>query len=201
MNQDAARFDRAYFDKWYRHPRHRVATPAEIQRRAALAVAIAEYILGRAIRSVLDVGCGEALWRAPLRRLRPGIRYHGVDPSEYAVRRFGRARNIRRGAIGELTALPLRPPYDLIVCVDVLHYLTAPELERGLRQVHALLGGVAYLPAFTTEDELEGDVRTLVRHTPAWYRQRFRAAGLVPVGLDCYVPRALTPVLSALERG
>jgi hypothetical protein len=38
---------------------------------------------------VLDIGCGEGIWRAPLRSLRPGIEYLGLDSSEYAIARYG----------------------------------------------------------------------------------------------------------------
>jgi hypothetical protein len=44
-------------------------------RKVALAVASAEYYLERPIRSVLDIGCGEGAWRAPLLKLRPKVEY------------------------------------------------------------------------------------------------------------------------------
>jgi SAM-dependent methyltransferase len=95
-------YDRAYFDKWYRHPDHAVGSPAELRRKVTMAVTQAEYYLGRSIRSVLDVGCGEGVWRAPLRSLRPGIHYQGLDASEYAVARYGRSRNICASIIGSI---------------------------------------------------------------------------------------------------
>jgi len=193
-------FDRAYFDRWYRHPRHCVATPAEIARRVALVLGVAEWVLTRSVRHVLDVGCGEALWRAPLMARRPGVTYHGVDPSAYVVARYGRRRNVRHGTFGTLGALALRERYDLIVCADMLHYLRAAELRAGLAEVAARLGGIAYLPVATSSDDVAGDVRSLVRRSPAWYRARFREAGLAPVGLECYVRRDTLDDLAALER-
>ncbi len=194
------KFDRAYFDRWYRHPRHCVARPAEIARRVALALGVTEWVLGRSVRHVLDVGCGEALWRAPLVARRPGVSYHGVDPSAYVVARYGRRRDIRQGTFGGLGALALRERYDLIVCADMLHYLGAAELRAGLDEIAGRLGGVAYLPVATSSDEVEGDVRALVRRSPAWYRARFREAGLAAVGLECYVRRDALDGLAALER-
>jgi len=194
------RFNRAYYDRWYRHPRHRIAAPADIRRRAALALGVAEWVLGRPVRHVLDVGCGEALWRPPLVARRPGVSYRGVDPSAYVVQRFGRRRGITHGSLGALGALSLRDSYDLIVCADVLHYLDAAELRAGLAAIALRLGGVAYLPVVTSADDVDGDVRNLVRRSPAWHRARFREAGLVPVGLECYVRRESARGLSALER-
>lgn len=199
MTDDLKRFDRSYFDRWYRSPRHRVATTAEVRRRALVAIGVAEFVLGRPVRSVLDVGCGEASWRAPLLRLRPRLRYQGVDASEYVVRRFGRSRGIRQGSVGELGDVGLRGKYDIVICADVLHYLGARELERGLAHIEALLEGVAYLPTFTSADEVEGDVRAVRPRSPAWYRQRFSAAGLVALGLDFHLAPALARTLSALE--
>jgi SAM-dependent methyltransferase len=83
-------YDRAYFDTWYR--RRGIGDARRLGRKVALAVATAEYHLERPIRTVLDIGCGEGAWRAPLLRLRPSIRYLGFDSSDYAVARYGRAR-------------------------------------------------------------------------------------------------------------
>jgi SAM-dependent methyltransferase len=156
-------------------------------------------VLGRRVRSVLDVGCGEASWRAPLARLRPGVRYEGVDASEYAVRRYGRSRGIRLGTVGELDRAGLRGKFDIVICADVLHFLSERDVERGLDHIRRLLGGVAYLPTFTSADEVEGDVGTLHSRSPKWYRSRFAASGLVPLGLDCYADRSMARTLSALE--
>ena len=177
-----------------------MSTPAERRRRVSLALGVAEYVLERAVRTVLDVGCGEALWRAPLLALRPRLRYTGVDPSAYVVRRYGARRDIRRGAADSLDALRLRASYDLVVCADVLHFLAAAEVEAALAGIATRVEGVAYLPTFTVADDVEGDVRAMRPRGPAWYRERVRRAGLVPVGLDCYVRRERVATLSALER-
>ena len=67
-------YDQAYFEKWYRNPRHRVKTVAELARQVAFVLHTAEWVLARPVRSVLDVGCGEGQWRAALRKHRPSIR-------------------------------------------------------------------------------------------------------------------------------
>ena len=90
---------------------------------------MAEWVLGRPIRSVLDVGCGEGNWRAPLRRLRPTVHYEGVDPSTYAVARYGRRRQLHLGGITSLQELPLRASYDLVVCCGMLNYLDEDTLR------------------------------------------------------------------------
>ena len=194
------RYDRAYFDRWYRDPRRRVKTPADIARGVGLVIGVAEYLLGRPVRTVLDVGCGEGGWRQALRGMRPSIRYTGVDPSEYVVQRFGKRRNIRLGSFGALDELELEGPYDVIICADMLNYVPTPELVAGLRHVSGLLGGVAYLQVYASRDEVEGDRREWHDRPAARYRQLFRDAKLTACGLHCYAGRDLAPVLNALER-
>ena len=193
-------YDRAYFHKWYRDERYRVSTDADLSRRARLAVAVTESLLQRPVRTVLDVGCGEGRWRAALRRVRPGLRYLGVDPSQYAVTRYGRRRGIRRGTLARLDTLGGVPRFDIIICADVLHYLPGAEVRRGLRHIARLLRGVAYLEVFAGDDAIAGDLEGLVRRSARWYRRAFRQAGLTPCGPHCYAGPRLGPSLAALER-
>jgi SAM-dependent methyltransferase len=194
-------YDRAYFDRWYRDPRVRVATATVVARKVHLVVAIAETLLQRRVRSVLDVGCGEATWRAPLRRLRPGLRYVGVDSSAYVLSRFGSRRGIREGTFGGLGAVSraLHGPFDVIVCCDVLQYVPLAELRRGLAAIGPLLRGVAYLEAYTSGDELEGDKRGWHPRSARAYRREFARARLSAVGMHCYVGDALREGTADLE--
>ncbi len=192
-------YDRSYFDAWYRSPERRVTSRAEVQRKVRMAVGVTEHLLGRKIRSVLDVGCGEGVWQPILQRLRPGSRYAGVDASEYVVQRFGNRRNIRLGTFGDLDAIGLAAEYDLIVVCDVLHYLRAPELRRGLAVIADHLGGVAYLEAYTRADEITGDMDGFSRRTAREYRRMFQEADLRPVGLHCFVHGVTGPTLTDLE--
>lgn len=75
----AKAYDEEYFHRWYRDPARRVIKPAAVARKVNLVMGIAESLLERPIRSVLDVGCGEAPWRAHLLRARPKLRYVGVN--------------------------------------------------------------------------------------------------------------------------
>ena len=180
-------YDRAYFERWYRDPADRVATRASLERKVRMAVSVAEFILGRRIRNVLDVGCGEAPWYTVLRRLRRDVRYIGIDSSEYAIARFGAARNIRRGSLGDLAHMKLPRAVDLVVCADVLQYVDTKDVERGLRAIRRILGGVAYIESFTTHDAMEGDKHGWHERSATEYRRLFRRAGLAQCGPYCYV--------------
>lgn len=200
MSRPLAHYDQAYFDKWYRHPKHRVKSPLDMRRQLGFIVAATEYLLERPVRRVLDVGCGEGNWAPVLRRLRPGASYTGVDGSAYAVRRFGRRRNLRLGTFGTLGTLGLRTDFDLVLCLGVLNYLPPDELRSGLRQLRRLSQGVVYLELFARADDATGDFRREYTRSAAWYRRTIRAAGFVSVGMHCYLPKALAWHAAALER-
>ena len=197
----AKRYDRDYFEHWYRDPATRIHVGVMVERKAHLALAAAEYLIQRPVRSVLDVGCGEGPWQPILARLRPGLRYVGVDSSEYAVRRFGRRRNLRLGTFGGLSALGLEGPFDLIVCSDVLHYVPAGELRRGLRSLASLLDGMAWIELFTRPDSIAGDFHEMKRRRPEFYDRQFHAAGLVHCGLYGFVREDFAPGVTVFERG
>lgn len=190
-------YDKAYFDTWYRQ--RGIGGAQRLARKVALAVATAEYHLERPIRTVLDVGCGEGAWRAPLLKLRPRLEYLGFDSSGYAIARYGRSRNLRLARFGDFGLLRPCPPVDLLVCSDVLHYLDARELDRGLPGLAELCGGVAFLETFAREDRAVGDEHDFQQRPASFYRRRFAALGFAPLGSHCWLSPALRDRATALE--
>ena len=180
-------YDEAYFRKWYRDARTRVHSPDSVRRKVRMVVGVAEYFLGRKLRSVLDVGAGEGAWGREIRRMRPGVRYLGVDPSEWVVARHGRRRNIRLGSFEALPTLKLGRAHDLIVCADMLQYVPDAALTRGIRHLASILGGVAFLEAYTSGDDMEGDLEGWHQRSKSTYRRVFADAGLVACGIHCYL--------------
>jgi 2-polyprenyl-3-methyl-5-hydroxy-6-metoxy-1,4-benzoquinol methylase len=162
-----------------------------------MVVGAAEYFLGRPVRTVLDVGAGEGRWRAELRRIRPRIRYVGVDPSEWVVARYGHRRNIRLGSFEQLHGMALGRGYDVVVCADMLQYVPDVALKRGLHHIATLLGGLAFLEAYTTGDDMEGDLEGWHPRSKREYRRLFADAGLVACGMHCYLTRDVA--LNAVE--
>jgi SAM-dependent methyltransferase len=193
-------YDKSYFDKWYRHPKHRVKSPLDIERQLRFVVASTEYLYERPVRKVLDVGAGEGNWSLALKKIRPGAKYYGVDASEYAVQRFGKKRNIRLGTFGEIGELGLDDDFDLILCCGVLNYIAPRELSTGLRALAALTVGTAYFEIFTSADDATGDFSRESSYTPAWWRGRLRRTGWSPLGMHLYLPTPLAGVAAALER-
>lgn len=195
------RYDRGYFNRWYRDPVDRVATRDSLARKVRLAVAVTEYVLGRRLRSVLDIGCGEGAWFPVLRGMRRDVEYTGVDSSDYALERYGAARHIRRGDLANLARLGLRRRFDLVVCADVLQYVPAAEIGRGLAAIRSRLRGVAYIEAFATEDEMEGDRDGWHERSAGGYERMFRHAGLTRCAPYCFLDLDRHPELNVFEHG
>ena len=167
-----------------------------MQRKGAMAVSVCEYFLRRRIRSVLDVGCGEGAWFPHLRTLRPRVSYLGYDPSEYTVSRFGASRGIRKGSFGDLE---IDRRYDLVICSDVMHYLSERELKRGLPALVRATGGIAFLEVLTSEEDIVGDLEELIRRPVSWYRRLFTRAGLTECAPYCWLPFDVAAEAARLE--
>ncbi|MBV2208924.1 MAG: class I SAM-dependent methyltransferase [Thermomonas sp.] len=190
-------YDRQYFDRWYR--RGGIGHAARLARKVALAVATTEYHLERPIRTVLDIGCGEGAWRAPLLKLRPNISYLGFDSSDYAITRYGHTRNLHFAHFADFQHLRPCAPVDLLICSDVLHYLETRELDRGLPALAELCGGVAFIEMFTRGDGAEGDQADFKQRHADFYRKRLHATGLRALGSHCWLSPQLVPHAAAME--
>ena len=190
-------YDHRYFQHWYRD--QAIHDPKRLARKVALAVAVTEHYLERPLRSVLDLGCGEGAWRAPLLKLRPKLRYLGFDSSEYAIARHGARRNLHPARFGDFAWLRPCAPVDLLVCSDVMHYVPNRELKAGLEGLAELCGGVAFLETFTAEDDFHGDHDGFQKRPARWYRRQLQEAGFRAVGSHCWLGPAFSDDVAALE--
>lgn len=196
----ASHYDKSYFDKWYRHPRHRVKSAKDIERQLQFIVSATEYILERQVTSVLDVGAGEGNWSIALKKLRPRAKYFGVDPSEYAISRYGKSRNIRLGGFGTVGELGLPDEFDLVLCCGVLNYVSPAELSKGLDALTYLCVGTAYFEVFSSADDATGDFTRSAARSPAAWRRLFRRTGWTALGLHLYLRTDMAGIAAALER-
>ena len=138
------RFDAAYYRRFY-GPK-----PVHDRRRIGL---LAEGVLALAawwkvpVRSVLDVGAGKGYWRDWLADARPSVRYHGIDVSEFACRRYGHEQ-------ADLATWRPSRTYDLVVCQSVLQYLDDRAAMAAIDSLGAACRGLLWLEVPTLADRL-----------------------------------------------
>ena len=77
-------FDREFFDRYYARKSSAVVTEDDIERLARFVFAYLDY-LGVKVESLLDAGCGVGLLKRAAARVRPSLRYTGIDPSAVEV--------------------------------------------------------------------------------------------------------------------
>lgn len=197
-------YDRAYFERWAS-----IIDPKAVRRSAQLILATAEFVLGRAPTTVLDIGCGTGAWREVFRELMVmpksafALNYTSIDPSDYIVDQA--KGEVHKGGFGDLHDLHRRGAvlsrYDIVVCNDVLPFITNAEMKKGLAWIGERLEGVAWLQAMTRYDEFEGDRENFVARTGAQYLFAFSAWGeLSRIAPHLYVGKRGLTSLSALER-
>lgn len=164
-------FDEAYYQKYYRNRRTRVADRESCALLANFVFSYLDY-LRLPVERVLDIGCGTGLWRREVRRRYPAAEYVGVEKSEYACQKYG----WEQGSV-----IDYRPaaPFDLVLCQGVFQYLNDAEAEAGLDNLSRLAPSALYLEFLTTEDWERNCNREITDgqvhlRSIAWYRERLR---------------------------
>ena len=188
-------FDRAYYQRFYFNPRTAVTSRSEMGARARLIAACVEYV-GLPVRSILDAGCGIGLLRAPLQRALRGARYVGLEYSEYLCERYG----WRQGAVESFRS---RERFDLVICYDVLQYLSEPQARRAIANLAYACRGALYFGALTTEDWRENCDQTRTDRIRGlrpgrWYRQAL-SRHFRPIGCGMWLRRGLPLTLWNLD--
>jgi len=161
------RFGADYYARFYgRSPVHNQRSIGEL----------ASGVLGMAawwkmpIRSVLDVGAGKGYWGKWLAGHRPEVRYHGIDVSEHACRRYGHEQ-------ADLATWRPSRQYDLVVCQSVLQYLDGGDAKAAIAALGAAARGLLMLEVPTDGDRqsnIDSSSTDLDVHwrTAGWYRKR-----------------------------
>ena len=126
------KFDKAYYDRFYRDPHTRSSTPQAAKKQAAFIAAYLRY-LGVRIRSIIDIGCGVGHTLRALGRIYPNARCEGVEYSDYLCREYGWTQ-------GSVAAYLPATKADLVVCNDVVPYLEDDEAAIALIQGLARIG-------------------------------------------------------------
>ena len=188
------RFDAEYYSRFYgRRPVH---DRKQIAHLADGVMSLAKW-WRIPIRSVLDVGAGKGYWRDCLADSHPTVKYHGIDASEYACRRFHHEH---------VDIASWQPPrqYDLVVCQSVAQYLDDVNAAKAIRALATACRGLLYFETPTVSDRdtvIDRSSTDLDVHwrSGSWYRKRL-AAGFTEIGAGLWLSRDCAAVFFELER-
>ena len=189
------RFDRAYYERYYRNPRTRVYAAEDVDRLCGFVTAYCQH-LRLPLRRVLDLGCGLGYWRDALAKRAPKARYTGVEVSDYLCEHYG----WRKGSVVDFEA---NGSFDLVICQGVLQYVSNADAVRAIDNLAGLCRGALYLEALTREDwhervdrsRTDGDVHL---RSVRWYR-RHLSPHFVDAGGGVFVRRTAGVVMFELE--
>ena len=187
-----ARFDAAYYDRYY----GQLKLAARVEPLVRFVCAYLDH-LGISVEQVLDFGCGQGFWRAPLLRAYPRARYHGIELSEHACEAYGWTRGSVVDHVHEHAG-------DLVICQGVLQYLTDTQARRAIRNLAHHTRGALYVEALTQGDwdhncdqsATDGNVHL---RPIAWYREQL-GRYFYNCGGGVFVPRESDVVIFELER-
>jgi trans-aconitate methyltransferase len=190
------RFDAIFYERFYLSRRTRVTTREEMAQRGAAVAALARH-LDIPVKRILDAGCGLGLMCAALLKAFPDATYTGLEVSEHLCQRYGWKH-------ASLASYRPRSRFDLIVCYDVLQYLTDRDAARALANLGRLSRGALYFHAPTHEDWRDNADRSASDHDISlreadWYRERL-ARHFHYVGFGLHIRRGVAFAQWELER-
>ena len=160
-------FDASYYQRFYLDPATRATSAAE-QRRQARFIAAFVHHLGLPVKRIADIGCGLGTVLNELGKLFPKATLTGVEYSSYLCQTYGWTQ----ASVVNFDA----PPFDLLVCNDVLGYLNHSDCDAAIKNLAHLCSGALYLSVLTKEDKqiIDEQHTDMSQHTRAyqWYKKR-----------------------------
>lgn len=190
------RFDASYYRRFYQSPRTRVTTQAAMARRGAVVGAFVRE-LEIPVKRILDAGCGLGWFREPLLEVFPNAEYVGLEVSTHLCERHG-------WVCESIENYRPRGRFDLIVCYDVLQYLSDRDAARAIANLARLSRGALYFHAMTWEDwrhnvDRDGTDHPRAPRKAAWYRSRLERH-FAHAGFGVHVRRGVPLAQWELER-
>jgi hypothetical protein len=118
------------------------------------------------------VGCGLGWYARPLKTVFRGASYTGTEFSEYLCKKKGWIH-------GSVVDLKLTGRFDMVICADVIQYLSNDDARRAIRNLARWCRGALYFHVPTRLDWREnvdpsGTDSNVYLRSAAWYRRELR---------------------------
>ncbi len=104
---------------------------------------------------ILDIGCGKGYLLFDFLKILPNAEIHGIDISDYAIEN---SKEEIKGmlSVGNSTNLPYEDNYfDLVISINTLHCLEAPNLFESLKEVERVGKAHKYICVESYRNEVE----------------------------------------------
>ena len=189
------KFDEAYYERFYGNPRTRATTQTEARRCAAFVCSYLRF-LDVPVSRVLDIGCGLGYLLKAVQEEIPRAKTVGVEYSEYLCERHG-------WISGSVVDFRARGQFDLVICHDVIQYLSDADTRPAIDNLAGLCRGALYLGVLTREDwdhkcdRARTDAQVYLR-TTHWYRKHL-AESFTNLGGGLFLRRPEVVTLWSLE--
>jgi hypothetical protein len=178
-------FNAGYYRRYYENARTAVVTREMQRNEVAFVIAFCRHA-GVDVERFTDAGAGTGWWAREFARQYPECRdIETFDASAAACDLYGH----RRVPLQKLSGKGA----DLLICRDVLRYLTDADADAAIRRLAKKCRGVLYLHLVTREDEFDeesSDVAGYFRPVE-WYRSRLARAQFRDCGMGLFVSHRL----------
>ena len=169
--REQAEFNKSYYDRFYRNPHTRAADREDAERCADFVTAYLTY-LEVPVARIADVGCGLGHMLRRLKRKFKGVEADGYEYSEYLCDKYGWTQS-------SVLEFAPKPPYDLVVCNDVVQYLNDRDAAQAIQNLCDATDYALFFSVLTKEDweEIADRARTdekVHMRTADWYRRRLK---------------------------
>jgi trans-aconitate methyltransferase len=166
---DSNAFTPDFYKRFYANARTRVTSKREMYLRATAVAALVRH-LEIDVTRILDAGCGLGWMREGLLEIFPRAHYVGIEVSKHLCDELGWVH-------ASLADYRARGQFDLIICYDVLQYISDRDAVRAMSNLARLSRGAVYFHAPTLEDWHANADRSVsdsaIRLREAqWYRTR-----------------------------
>ncbi len=190
-------FDAAYYKRYYVTAATAVVDAAMKRNEVAFVLSFCRHI-DVDIRRFADVGAGTGWWAKEFsKQCRTNPAIETFDSSVTACELYGHERSTVQRIRGR--------PADLVVCRDVLRYVSDTEIPKAIVALAAKCRGVLYLHVITSDDDIDREASDMSGYfrTAASYRRRLKAAGFRDCGMGLFVSsrlRSFAPFTIELPR-